>query len=364
MTASRARGAAGNAALALVSLGLCLAALEIGYRALGPVPYVDPREINQTEYGNLSRHDPVLGWSGVPGGAGEIVTWSSRVRVELNGLGHRDVEHAPGDARPALVFLGDSFAWGFEVATEAMLVSRLRSELPDRAIFNLSHRGWGTDQSLLAFEAWRREGPVERVVLLFSENDVADNASGLRHGKLKPHFAVEGNELALKGVPVPRMQAWDDPPPRRSPPPWPIPRGLARSHLVYDVLFRLSGDPRPAEHPAERGDDAALELTERLLARLARSARSRGGELLVAFVPSKREIEGEPGYAPYQARVAARCRGLGIDHVDLADALRGSWRRTYHRLDMHWNRVGHAVAAASLRDELVRRRRAAPGDEP
>lgn len=351
----RLPGAWGGAVLAAAALGGCLALLELGYQVLDPFPTADPAEINHTEYGNLSRWDPALGWSGVPGGRATLVTWNGSVHVAHNAAGFRDEEHGPGAAgRPALVFLGDSFTWGYEVEVDALFVNRLRARLPDFEVFNLAHRGWGTDQQLLAFRRWRSPGPLHRVLLVFSENDVAENNADTAYGKPKPRFEIVDGELVLRGVPVPRLPAWDVPP---APPRLPragLWRMARRSHLLADVLLRLEGSRGALDAGPEPFLPGELEVTERLLTALDREVAERGGRLLVVFVPSKREIEaGRGGRGPaYQAALGQLCQELGIEHVDLAPAFRRAWRRTYHRVGMHWNARGHALAAQAIHAAL------------
>ena len=241
-----------------------------------------------------------------------------------------------------------------------MFVSRLRPALPDHELFNLAHRGYGTDQALLTFLAWEAPGELAAVVLVFSENDPHENRSDFAYGKFKPRFelAAGAGGLRLTGVPVPRAAAWD----REEPAAPPARRGLLelafRSHLLADVLVRLTRPPEIAAEPALA--EAELAVTERLLVALDDAAEARGARLLVAFVPSKREIEGLRGYVPYQAELGRRCQARGLACVDLAPDLAASWRRTYFRLDMHWNREGHRVAARALEREIARLL-AAPG---
>ena len=351
--------------LAGASLAVSLLLMEIGYRLLDPFEYIDPSEINHSEHGGVYEYDAVLGWRGAPGAEAALVTANRRVGVRHNRQGFRDVEHPLAARRPLLVFLGDSFAWGFEVEADEMLVTRVRRALPDFEVVNLAHRGYGTDQALLAFESWAPIGALRLVVLVFSENDVIENNARFAYGSHKPRFEVQGGELVAPG-PVPRVDAWDrrDPPPPAPPAPgWR--RWILRSHLASEIAFRIETGGQPVDHPAlfqsYAPDD--LERTRALLARLRERARERGGRLVVAFVPSKLEVEDFDGYEPYQAVVAALCAELGIASLDPADALEATRWRTYHRLGMHWNATGHRVAADALLAWLARERLLEPSLE-
>lgn len=358
---SRLVATAQRFALFLGTLFLCFLVIETAYRLFDPFPFFSPEEVNSTDHGNLSEYDETLGWRGVPEGRAVFVTPNNRVWLQHNRDGFRDVEH--GDLRekkPAVVFLGDSFTWGYEVEFDDMFVNRLRQTLPDFTVFNLAHRGYGTDQELLTFKRWDYDGPLRWVVLMFCENDVQDNNSNRRYHKPKPRYQVVDDELILTGVPVPKLEEWDDPPrPELESFSWPgrLKRGLSHSHFLHDLIFRyeLARSPRLAGRsmltdPA--GED--LGVTARLLRELEDAVERRGAKLIVVFIPSIGEIEHLNEFTPYQSRIAELTETLGIQHLDLAPSFEGTWQRTYYRVGMHWNARGNRVAADAIYDYLSR----------
>lgn len=331
------------------SLLICFIVTEAGYRIFDPYPFFDPSEINRTEYGNLSTYDPILGWKGVPSAEVEFVTQNRKVWLAHNRDGFRDIEHRDlSGKRPAIVFLGDSFTWGYEVEFEEMFVNRLREMLPDNEIYNLSHRGYGTDQSLLIFRDWHEGQPIKLVVLMFSENDVEDNNSNFRNKKPKPKFRIVGNELVLGGVPVPRGDYWERPPLRAmDPDSW---ESLAekiffRSHFLHDLSFRYE---QFFVEWVKENDQPDLTLTGRILEELKKDVEGRGAMFVVGFIPSKLEIEELDSSTPYQADLVRLCRERGIECLDLAPAFKNVWLRTYYRNGFHWTARGHKVASEAL----------------
>jgi hypothetical protein len=368
------RNAWANALLVCGSFAVSAVVAEIGVRIVDPLPYFSPTEINETEHGNLSEYDPDLGWRGVPRGAAQMVTRNQRVWLQNNSLGFRDIEHDPQSRKPAIVFLGDSFTWGFEVEFDQMFVNLVRRRLAEYEVFNLAHTGYGTDQSLLTFRRWRYDGPLQTVVLMFYENDVADNNSIVRYGKPKPRFELVDGQMQLRGVPVPRTPAWRTDEPRiaedRS---W---RGrvkwlLLRSHLLshfYQLIWRPwreegwrpwreEGPTSAASAPAQTADPAAnpdgpYATTQWLLGELNKEARERGGTLLVGFIPPRIEVEHlRSDRVPNHVPVGAICRDLGIATIEFAPALEASWLRVYYH-GAHWNARGHRIAADVLYDRL------------
>lgn len=337
--------------------------MEVGFRILDPFVFISPDDINSTEHGNLSQYDSLLGWKGVPNGREVLVTPASRTLVELNRLGFRDIDHEmePQCGR-AIVFLGDSFTWGFEVEFEDMFVNLLRPHLEEYDVYNLSHRGYSTDQSLLTFNSWEYDGQVELVVLMFYENDIVGNNRAMSSEKAKPLFVAERDDLLLTNVPVPRAQEWDAPEvvPQGSVTPLRGIQGvLFESHFLYDMAWRainlrkilLSKLGQPSDTDVDR--TGAIHLTAALLGELRDRAVSWGSQLIVIAIPDLEQFAWFDKTEPYQARLEQICRKLEIDYLDLAPHLQRSFRRTYYRRGLHWTAHGHRKAAEAILDYLV-----------
>jgi len=308
-------------------------------------------------------YDADMGWKGVPGGKAQFVTENSSVWLAHNRQGFRDSEHDySAEEKPAIVFLGDSFTWGYEVASEEMFVNRLRDMFPAYEVFNLAHRGYGTDQSLLTFMRYGNELASSLVVLMFSDNDVSDNNAEVRYRKPKPKFQIVNNQLVLTGVPVPTSEAWTSPPDMR-PDTWKMKFGrlLFHSHFLHDVNFRIdlllkSREKKTASeaktNPVSEGRRSDLTLTSRILEELRDNVERSDSRLLVVFIPAKNQIAGLDDSMPYQDEIADLCRKLGIEHLDLAPMFKSTWLRTYYRVGSHWNSRGHEIAATALVEYL------------
>jgi hypothetical protein len=348
-------------ALVLGAVSLALALAELGYRIFDPFPYFSPWEINKNQHGNLTEYHPRLGWSGVLGGSARFTTENASVSLQHNASGFRDIEmEERSPDKPAIVFLGDSFTWGYEVEFDEMFVSLLRERREDFEFFNLAHRGYGTDQALMTFRGWQSERRLHRVVLMFSENDGADNNSDLRNKKGKPRFELREGRLTLTNVPVPKIPEWSSETESRSSRP---PDGISfeewllRSHLYRDVEFRIREITEPGEPYRGRlgvpdCGQIDLQVTRALLAEIRDEAERRGSTLVIFAIPSKGELYQGEAHHPYQRCIEALCRELRIEYHDLAPALEASWFRTYFRFGKHWTPRGHSVAADAIEDAL------------
>lgn len=350
-----------RAVLVLGAVLLALALAELGYRLIDPFPYFPPWEINKTQHGNLTEFHPRLGWRGVPGGRARFTTKNASTWLQHNNQGFRDIELEKRSAdKPAVVFLGDSFTWGYEVEFDEMFVSLLRERRKDFEFFNLAHRGYGTDQALMTFRGWQSERKLHRVVLMFAENDVADNNSDWRNEKSKPRFELGEGELTLTNVPVPEVPAWDSERGSRSSGSSgrdSIEQWLLRSHLYHDVEFRIRELTEPIEPYRGRfgvPDCGQLDLrvTRALLAEIRDEAERRGSALLIFAIPSKGELYQGEAHHPYQRCIEVICRELRIEYHDLSPAFEASWFRTYFRFGKHWTPRGHSVAADAIESVL------------
>ena len=361
MSRQRCRTIARNIALLFGSSLFCFFIIEMGYHLFDPFPFFSSDEINITEHGNLTTYDEALGWKGVPEGKAEFVTENNRVWLAHNRYGFRDIEHDDSsDKKPAIVFLGDSFTWGFEVEFGEMFVNQLRDRLASYEIFNLAHRGYGTDQALLTFTRWRDNHPLKFVVLMFSENDISDNNSRVRYRKPKPKYQLVENELVLTGQPVPKAADWTHARPGEMVvDSWrtKLKNIILRSHFLHDIYFRYRLTRASHKGKRIRKDDkkADLALTSRILEELKKEVERKGAKLIVFFIPSKLEIERLDDSLPYQVEIADLCQKGGVEYFDLASDLKTTWYRTYYRYGPHWNSRGHQVAAQAIFAYLTRK---------
>ncbi|WP_298886666.1 SGNH/GDSL hydrolase family protein [uncultured Bradyrhizobium sp.] len=183
-----------------------LAVLEVFLRV------ADFRELREgvSERSLSYRFDSELGWMPIPGSS-SIVTNARAIHVHHNSLGLRDDEFVL-DAKPTIMFLGDSFVWGLDAEAGERFSELLKPRIPDYKLLAAGVSGYGTDQEYLLLQRlWPKVKPAVVVLIVCTGNDHNDNSTNIVYeGYQKPYFATAADgSLVLQGVPVPmsRLQA-------------------------------------------------------------------------------------------------------------------------------------------------------------
>lgn len=345
-----------RAGLLAASLALAVLLAEV---VLGRLRPAAPRRAQGSEP-KVAAHDPLLGWSLVPGASGRHRTAEFDVAVRVNSQGFRadraySPEAPPGTLR--IVAVGDSFTFGQGVEVEETFAARLEGLLPGTEVVNLGVSGYGTDQQLLML---RHRGLAFRpdVVLLgLLVTNVLRNDDRVHGPYAKPVFRLgPDGRLALANVPVPAP----------GPEPSPRPGLLGRSRLARFVRDRLEYG----------GFGKAWPLTAAILRETVATSRQAGARLVVLLIPTRDAVEGSRLDRWRQARMIRRVAGLvprslaedaedaedtaDVEVLDLAPALIARFQAApreplFYARDGHLTAAGHAVAAAALARHLTRR---------
>jgi GDSL-like Lipase/Acylhydrolase family len=203
ITRKRLRQALRSACIVLFTTLATLAAIEIILRV------VDLRVLREgtSERSLTYRYDAELGWAPVPNSS-SIVTTARTIHAQHNSLGFRDIEFER-DARPTMLFIGDSFVWGVDAEANERFTDLLRSRLSSHTIVNAGVSGYGTDQEYLLLQRlWATIRPAVVVLIFCTDNDRLDNGTNIRYdGYQKPYFATATDgTLELRGQPVPKSR--------------------------------------------------------------------------------------------------------------------------------------------------------------
>jgi hypothetical protein len=334
---------------------LLIGAIEVALRLANQQP-------PEGAIGPLHAYSEVYGWEPRKG----LRTVDDGKVTTINAAGYRGPElRRDKGLRSRVIVLGDSIAFGLEVGDEETFERVLASKRPDLEVANLAVQGYDPGQELIKLE---REGvplrPDVVILALCLGNDFADAALPVflydgHHPK--PFFTVEHGELVRHDEQL-RLSTRER-------------LGLfltEHSRLYSLVTFRPSapeGGNEP-EHWTTRKRNAlrdragAVDLTARLVARMAEDCRSRGIAFLVAAFPDKptyregsrwlRDLEESPvltGVAFVDMAERFRARRLSFDSIAL-DAIG------------HLNPEGHRIAAEILNEALVDRGMIAAEPQP
>ena len=259
------------------------------------------------------RYDPELGWFPIANSKGYF-RGSRPVQVNNNARGFRDVEHVVG-TKPRMVFLGDSFVWGYDVEQWERFTEDLRARVSDWSIYNLGVSGYGTDQEYLLLKRQYDFYRPQIVVLIFCrDNDDDDNSRNVRYGfYYKPYFTVDNGRLRLRGVPAPKSETYF----------FSQHKLLAKSgwvRLFAHAYFKVTAPP---EFIAPRSP------THAILADMNRFIKSNGGKFVVGLERSYPELE----------------EFFAVEHIPYVDL---SNPYTYPTSSHHWTPEGHLFVGEKI----------------
>jgi hypothetical protein len=153
------------------------------------------------------RYDAELGWAPAPNSSSTVAN-ARTIHAQHNSLGLRDIEFSL-DAKPTILFLGDSFVWGLDAEADERFTDLLRSRISSYKILAAGVSGFGTDQEYLFLQRlWPKVKPAVVVLIFCTQNDRQDNSTNIRYeGYQKPYFATAADgSLVLQGEPVPKSR--------------------------------------------------------------------------------------------------------------------------------------------------------------
>jgi len=296
----------------LMHLAVCAAVLGAAELFLRAVDLRELRDSYEPGAALLFRHDPELGWAPVPNTSATF-TGSRTVTVRNNSLGLRDIEPAVA-RKPTVLFLGDSFVWGYDVEADERFTERVRASLPTARIVNAGVPGYGTDQEyLLLARIWSAVDPDVVVLMFCTGNDRDDNSANMRNGGLyKPYLERAGDGTwHFAGQPAP----------------WSRQVYFRKNALVRHLWLAraaVTGFVQLA-HP----EITVPDPTEHLVAMMREMVETRGAKFLV-------------GLQYHQAPLEAFLRARGIPFTSFDDA------PSYPSDGFHWTPEGHALVAQRL----------------
>jgi hypothetical protein len=306
-------------------------------------------------------------------------------RFEVNGQGWNsgrgDYARLRDGARPRIAIIGDSYVEALQVPATESLAEQLQRRLEPAEVLRFGISGAPLSHYLYMLEHLVVDYAPDLAVIVLVHNDF-DESFRFKAGRYTSSFmklALLGGEVVAERSPVPyRRTFWDT-----------LRESNTLRYLYYrqrislaGLKYRLLERDRRFEANIDLGDVAARfddvrVATDYLFGRLAAAAARHGIQLLLLMDGSRQAIyhgtaQAGAGVLALNDLALALAARHGIPFVDLQPRFAAAWRQAGGRFDFpsdnHWNRRGHAIAAAAIEDFLRSDVRLAdrfrPRDEP
>ncbi|MGH0031276.1 MAG: alginate O-acetyltransferase AlgX-related protein [Myxococcota bacterium] len=323
----------------------------------------------------------------MPGKGVEQFDWNREFQIwkRHNSLGFRGpefpLEKPPGTTR--VLVLGDSMTYGTGVEYEETFSARLDAMDPTLHVINGGTPGYHGGHQLLLLEEWIEPLQPDLVLVAYFWNDLwgAFGVGGERRSGGFAHYDLRDGELVFVPAdpPTPENPSFDHLRRRHERRARRYGGFLASESYLYRFLsdrMKILGyairDWRGEATEVETGgeldaaqEEAAWQLSYALLRRQRQVAREHGAKFAILVVPDQVQVEPDvkvlavpPVLWHIQERIRAFAEAEGVPLVEPLETMRAIREREgepqYHRIDRHWNRLGHRHMAEVLDRELRR----------
>jgi len=312
------------------------------------VPGEPPRLTEQIH----CEYDAQLGWRNLPNVSRPDI-YGKGLSLTTNGRGFRALEEHATEipaGRYRVVCLGDSFTMGYGVDDLATYPACLQRLCPELQAVNMGLGGYGLDQDYLWYLA---DGTaLDTDVLLFAFIDADLNRLGMDAfgGFSKPRIDVQGDELVVLNVPVPRGWTTRDQAP-------PAGAGFVESLALWRLGHPPAARAGPAIPVAKTEEEFAhtLSVAARLFDELAELSAARGQRFVLMYLPTGPLAGNAPTPVALWAREYSASSGTPL--VDMGAAFQAMPREDIARNylpDRHLSAAGNEFVARTLIAELSR----------
>ncbi len=301
----------------------------------------------------MMKIDPALGWFHTVNAQKSFTNEEQTILIVHNAVGHRgpnyEPQKAPGKQR--VLVLGDSFTEGSHVGEGDLFSNIIAKTYSDLEVMNAGVGGYSSVQEYLYL---KREGlsfQPDLVLLLFFENDLLENCLSSAPGLgPRPYATLQDGQLVIQETPIPGE--WE-----KYALPIPFAAQLNQHSLAYNFfnsrvyqVLRGSYLNRLEQEDFRQTDNLPrVEIIKLIYQQMHQILKERGGKFAIGLIPSRENAQS--GVVGVQAPLLSFCQEKGIPCVSLTPALKAEYdrgRRPYFLHDIHWNSVGHKVAAEVL----------------
>jgi lysophospholipase L1-like esterase len=304
---------------------------------------------------------PIPGITGMRSTPEYTHTYSHTAQGFRGGPGIRPVA-ASAQIKPRLLFLGDSFTYGLGSSDDEIFVSIVARNLGDIEVVNGGVNGFGQRDELAMLDAIGSRLQPNLVVLMFFWNDLEDNLKEDR-----PTFKIVDDRVVRTDLKVPDTF---NPLAMRSAPHIEPPRADSLFYYTKEMIkegikgfrYRYFGiSARDITNEAQK--TAAWEITKELFVAIDTRVRELGSRLLVVSIPDHNRVNAsavikniEPINYDIEDELRATLESLGIEYIDLLEAMSAAYRSThadlYYYADRHLTPLGNQVVASAISDVI------------
>ncbi|MBN1689185.1 MAG: hypothetical protein JW893_08800 [Candidatus Omnitrophica bacterium] len=308
-----------------------------------------------------TEHHPELGWYHQSMKHAFLPTTEGEVDVHTNRDGFRGVrdyslEKQEGITR--VLFLGDSFVFGYGVKDGEGVCAQLERLDSRPEVLNLGVPGYGIDQILMSYRVIGKKFHPDIVLIgVFPEQFWRATRAFADSGHAKPYFKLLANgDLVLKNVPVPQ-------PFELTTNQYPIlvERNPIELLLMKSEVYKLmrKGMLRLGKNLKILDPDLTDEwiLGQAMLKQLITEIKESHSIPVLVVIPPDRWVKGERKFSLEKSLVRFADR-MDVPFLDLTPIFRRKvseegLTKYYIQDDWHWTAEGHRLAAKSIYDYLI-----------
>ncbi len=295
-------------------------------------------------------YSPVLGWVNKPDHETRVAGFTVQTNTQgLRETREYDYEKIPGKVR--LLAVGDSFTFGEDVEPDEVFTEVLERKMPNAEVINMGVHGYGSDQMLLTLKEEGVRYLPDLVMVGFYLGGMGRNVATFRNHN-KPRFRLQGEELLLTNVPVPRT-----PPPDRIGEAADLPAGEPRWGCRTCAWLARRGQAL-RDGLAYVGVGEQWRLSEAIFREMDQASAGVGARLLVVVFPPESWAKGEFNRLLMWSfpKVMERfSKKTGIPVLDLTEDFRDHYRDPNAReiFPKHWNSEGHRFVSDRIYAHLM-----------
>jgi hypothetical protein len=296
----------------------------------------------------LYQADAGMIWRHAPNTELHYVAPEFSIDIRLNGDGFRDQDEPSRLDAPTVLFIGDSFTFGWGVSSKDSLIGLIQQQITDSRprlqFINAGVNSFAFDQQLLML---KRLIATRRPVL------VVQGLYWPHIRSLFDHREARGTDGRLVAVSDPSIRIdergvlWNRRGANRDAGDW---ISYFRHSTLNEDLWRRTD--RLVQETIEVVTDAKVAYLPFLIPTNVEVGAMNWAALGWREVTPPDNID----LSLPVARLAAMFRGRGVDVIDLTGPMRGTARASrpsYYPQDGHWTTVGHALAAGILASHVA-----------